>query len=88
MKPGDLVRVREPNKSYSRDDFSVGNIDMMSPGFSVPPGIICIVIKVDASGVDLEETFVHVMVPDGRVGWVYPEDCEVLGEERINHAER
>lgn len=85
MKPGDIVRLREvyttaPGVSNYPEEFIVGSLDMNSPGFPVPAGTVGFVVKVIETKDLPEETTLHVMVPDGRIGWVYPEDCEVIDE--------
>lgn len=85
MKPGDLVRMREVRTTASGvsnylEEFIVGNLDMNSRGFPIPTGSVGVVIKVVEPTGRPDEVTIHVMVPDGRVGWIYPEDCEVIDE--------
>lgn len=83
MKPGDLVRLRETYRTSSAypDEFIIGNLDMSSYGFPIPQGSVCIVVRVIDHESHPDDVKLHVMVPDGRVGWVYPEDCEVISED-------
>ena len=83
MKPGDLVMLREfydSPLSYL-DEFVVGSLDMNSPGFPVPVGTVAVIVKIVESEDRRDGLTFHVMVPDGRVGWVYPEDCEAISED-------
>jgi len=73
VKPGDLVRLYEPNNSNI--DFSIGNLDRGLGGWSVPPGTIAIVTEIIPDHGD--GTTYHVLV-DGKMGWVYEEDCEMI----------
>lgn len=83
MKPGEIVRLRESYTTSSDypDEFIVGSLDMSSPGFPVPCGTVAVIVKIVEPEGRPEETILHVMVPDGRIGWVYPEDCEAIDED-------
>jgi hypothetical protein len=74
------VRTTAPDISNYPEEFIVGNLDSNSRGFPVPTGSIGIVIKVVEPKGHPDEMMIHVMVPDGRIGWVYPEDCETFSE--------
>ena len=85
MKTGDIVRMREvyttaPGYSNYPEEFIVGSLDMNSPGFSIPARSVGIVVKIVEIEGQPDETTLHVMAPDGRIGWIYPEDCEVLDD--------
>ena len=85
MKPGDIVMMREvrttaPGVSNYPEEFIVGSLDMKSRGFAVPTGSVGVVVKVFEPPGRPDETMIHVIVPDGRIGWIYPEDCEVISE--------
>ena len=71
MKPGDLVRVTEDFNS----EFTVGNMNMNAGGFKVPAGSIALVLEIEVN----HDQHVHVLV-DGKLGWIYPEDGEVIDE--------
>jgi hypothetical protein len=85
LKPGDLVRMREVYTTASgisnhSEEFFVGSLGMTSPGFPIPAFSVGVVVKVVKLEDHPDETVFHVMVPDGRVGWIYPEDCEAIDE--------
>jgi phosphotransferase system HPr-like phosphotransfer protein len=71
MKPGDLVRVTE----YFNCEFTVGNMNMNASGFKVPAGSIALVLEIEVN----DDQHVHILV-DGKLGWIYPEDGEVINE--------
>lgn len=73
MRPGDLVRLYEPTSRSI--DFAIGNLNPDLGGWSVPPGTIAIVTKIIPDRGD--GTTCHVLV-DGKMGWVYEEDCEMI----------
>ncbi len=75
MKPGDLVRLYEPNRGDVY--FTVGNVDRNQSGWAVPPGTIAVVTNVIPDKGD--GVTYHILV-DGKLGWVYEEDCEVVNE--------
>ena len=76
MKPGDLVRLHETS---FHDAFTVGSLDMDSfGGFTTPNGSLAVIVKIIEKEGQPDETTYHVMLPDGRIGWVYPEDCEAV----------
>ena len=79
MKPGDLVRVTEDFGG----EFTVGNMNMNAGGFKVPAGSIALVLKIEMnpSHDDPDDYHTHVLV-NGQVGWIYPEDSEVIDEAR------
>jgi hypothetical protein len=80
MKPGYLVILNEGNASAS-DHFIVGNTNKNGSGFKVPNGSIALVLKIEMnpSHNDPDDYHAHVLV-NGIVGWVYPEDGEVINE--------
>ena len=85
MKPGDIVRMREvyttaPGCSNYPEEFIVGSLDMHSHGFPVPVGTVGVVVKIVEIEDQPDETTLHVMMPDGRIGWIYPGDCEALDD--------
>ena len=71
MKPGDLVRVTEDFNG----EFTVGNMNMNASGFKVPAGSIALVLEIEVN----DDQHVHVLV-DGKLGWIYPEDVDVVDE--------
>ena len=88
MKPGDLVRLSEgiPGRTW----FTVGayngahdfKISASCGGFTVPDGSVALVLRIEADPkfpAPCGEVHhrVHVLV-NGRAGWVYPEDGEVI----------
>jgi len=76
MKPGDLVRLfqeGDPDIPYVVGSFKGEG------GFEVPASSIALVIKLTRG--DELGTICHVLV-DGRAGWVYRDDCEVIDETR------
>jgi hypothetical protein len=77
MKPGDLVRVTEDFNG----EFTVGNMNMNASGFKVPAGSIALVLKIEMnpSHDDPDDYHAHILV-DGKLGWIYPEDGEVIDE--------
>ena len=75
MKMGDLVRLYEPANRDS--DFSVGNIDRNLPGWTVPPGSVAMITGITQSRGD---GVMFDVVVDGKVGWVYEEDCEAIDD--------
>jgi hypothetical protein len=85
MRPGDLVMLREFYNSPSSypDEFVVGSLDMNSPGFPVPVGTVAVIVKIVESEDRRDGLTFHVMVPDGRIGWAYLEDCEVVNEASL-----
>ena len=78
MKPGDLVRLQE----LAADNFVVGNMNKNAGGFRVPNGSIALVLKIEMNPTHevLEDYHAHILV-DGKPGWIYPEDGEVINEE-------
>ena len=85
LKPGDLVRLSEgiPGRTW----FTVGaydgahdfKISASGGGFTVPDGSVALVLRIEACPKfpAPEDHRVHVLV-NGRAGWVYPEDGEVI----------
>jgi len=84
MKRGDLVRLSEgvPGRTW----FTVGSYAdapnaraMYESAFSVPDGSVALVLRIEACPKfpAPEDHRVHVLV-NGRAGWVYPEDGEVI----------
>ena len=71
MKPGDLVRVTEDFNG----EFTVGNMNMNASGFKVPAGSIALVLEIEVN----DDQHVHILV-DGKLGWIYPEDVDVVDE--------
>jgi hypothetical protein len=71
MKPGDLVRITEDFNGQ----FTVGNMNMNASGFKVPAGSIALVLEIEVN----YDQHVHILV-DGKLGWIYPEDGEVINE--------
>jgi len=78
MKPGDLVRLQE----LAADNFVVGNMNKNAGGFRVPNGSIALVLKIEMNPTHEvpEDYHAHILV-DGKLGWIYPEDGEVINEE-------
>ena len=78
MKPGDLVRLQE----LAADNFVVGNMNKNAGGFGVPNGSIALVLKIEMnpSHNDPDDYHAHILV-DSKLGWIYPEDGEVINEE-------
>jgi hypothetical protein len=79
MKPGDLVRLQQP----AADNFVVGNMNKNAGGFRVPNGSIALVLEIEMNPAhnDLDDYHAHILV-DGKLGWIYPEDGEVINETR------
>ena len=78
MKPGDLVRL--PEASF-HDEFTVGSLDTGGfGGFTTPDGSLAVIVRIVESERNPGEEIYHVMISDGRIGWVYPEDCEALDD--------
>jgi len=75
MKPGDLVRLYEPN--HGGEYFTVGNVNRDLSGWAVPQGTVALVTKVIPDRGDGVTCYILV---DGKMGWVYEEDCEVIDE--------
>ena len=77
MKPGDLVMLD------TSDNFVVGNMNKNAGGFKVPAGSIALVLKIEMnpSHNDPDDYHAHILV-NGKLGWVYPEDGEVINETR------
>lgn len=77
MKKGDLVRLQE----LAADNFVVGNMNKNAAGFRVPNGSIALVLKIEMNPAhdDLDDYHAHILV-DGKLGWIYPEDGEVINE--------
>jgi hypothetical protein len=77
MRPGDLVRLCDYRPEV--EDVTVGNLDVNQRGWVVPNGTIALVTKVitDRGGA----ANYHILI-DGKVGWIYEEDCEVFNETR------
>jgi len=71
MKPGDLVRVSDDGGG----EFTVGNLNMTIEPFTVPAGSIALVLEIEVN----DDQHVHILV-DGKLGWIYPEDGEVINE--------
>jgi hypothetical protein len=80
MKPGDLVRLRADGHDST---LVVGNMNKNAGGFKVPAGSIALVLKIEMnpSHDDPDDYHTHVLV-NGQVGWIYPEDSEVIDEAR------
>lgn len=77
MKPGDLVMLD------TADNFAVGNMNKNAGGFKVPAGSIALVLKIEMnpSHNDPDDYHAYILV-NGKLGWIYPEDGEVLDEAR------
>jgi hypothetical protein len=75
VKPGDLVRLCDYRPGV--EDVTVGNLDMNQRGWIVPNGTIAVVTKVITG----KGGPYHILV-DGKVGWIFEEDCEVVNEAR------
>jgi hypothetical protein len=75
MKPGDLVMLD------TADNFAVGNMNKNASGFKVPAGSIALVLKIEMnpSHNDPDDYHAHILV-NGKLGWIYPEDGEVINE--------
>ena len=74
MKPGDLVRLYEPNRGG--EYFTVGSVNRDLPGWAVPQGTLAVVTEIIP---DRGDGVTHVLV-DGKMGWLYEEDCEIVDE--------
>ena len=75
MKPGELVRLfqeGDPDIPYVVGSFK-------GEGFEVPAGSVALVIKLTRG--DEFGAHCHILV-DGRAGWAYRDDCEVIDETR------
>lgn len=72
MKRGDLVRITD---AVGAGVFTVGNMNMNASGFKVPAGSIALVLESEINS----DQHVHILV-DGKLGWIYPEDGEVIDE--------
>jgi hypothetical protein len=78
MKKGDLVRLYEDGSSD--EDFTIGSLNPTVEGsWSVPCGTIALVVKVVPD--EVGEPTCHILV-DGKMGWAYEYDCEVIDETR------
>ena len=77
MKPGDLIRLCDYRPEA--EDVIVGNLDVNQRGWVVPHGTIVMVTKVIPDKGD--GVTYHILV-DGKTGWVYEEDCELINEAR------
>ena len=79
MKPGDLVKVSDDGG----DEFTVGNMNKNAGGFKVPTGSIALVLEIEMNPAhnDPDDYHAHILV-DGKLGWIYPEDGEVINESR------
>jgi len=77
MKPGDLVRLSEDFGGK----FTVGNMNKNAGGFKVPTGSIALVLEIEMNPThnDPDDYHAHILV-DGELGWIYPEDGEVINE--------
>ena len=84
MKPGDLVSLSEgrmlhPHAPAGGEWFTVGSLITGESGFRVPSGSIALVLSLEARPTHSNPEYCHVHVlVDGRLGWVYPEDGEVI----------
>jgi hypothetical protein len=80
MKPGDLIRLRADGYGGT---LTVWYIKKNAGGFKVPAGSIALVLKIEMnpSHNDPDDHHVNILV-DGKLGWIYPEDCEVINEAR------
>ena len=80
MKPGDLVRLCDRGGCVVQ---TVGNMNKNSAGFAVPAGSIALVLEIEmnTNQDNPEDCSVHILV-DGKQGWIYPEDGEVISETR------
>lgn len=78
MKPGDLVRLCEEAHTGVQ---TVGSMNKNSAGFVVPAGSIALVLEIEmnTNQDDPDGCSVHILV-DGKQGWIYPEDGEVINE--------
>jgi len=80
MKPGDLVRLSDgiPGRTW----FTVG---ALGAAFSVPDGSVALVLRIEACPKfpAPEDHRVHVLV-NGRAGWVFPEDGEVISTRSLS----
>ena len=74
MKPGDLVRLFQEGDPVI--PYVVGSFKGEC-GFETPAGSIALVIKLTRG--DELGAICHVLV-DGRAGWAYRDDCEVISE--------
>lgn len=74
MKRGDLVKITDDGDGM----FTVGNMNMNAAGFAIPAGSIALVLEISDH---LNLQHVHILV-DGKLGWIYPEDGEVIDEAR------
>ena len=74
MKRGDLVRLFQEGDPVI--PYVVGSFKGEF-GFETPAGSIALVIKLTRG--DELGAICHVLV-DGRAGWVYRDDCEVISE--------
>jgi hypothetical protein len=77
MKAGDLVRI----SGDFGDEFTVGNMNKNAGGFKVPNGSIALVLEIEMNPAhnDPDDYHAHILV-DGKMGWIYPEDGEVIDE--------
>jgi len=75
MRVGDLVRLSDDQG----DLFTVGSVDMRTFGWFVPQGKIALVVKIIPDRGD--GITCHVLV-DGKIGWIYEEDCKAVNETR------
>ena len=78
MKAGDLVRLCEDSATGVQ---TVGNMNKRSAGFAVPAGSIALVLEIEmnTNQDDPDDCSVHILI-DGKQGWIYPEDSEVIHE--------
>lgn len=74
MKPGDLISLSE-GRLLRAAPAAWGAIE----GFRVPSNSIALVLSLEARPThsNPEDCCVHVLV-NGRLGWIYPEDGEVI----------
>ena len=75
MHPGDLVRLYEAGR---RDiDYIVGSFLSGVGGWAVPCGTLAVIIGAIP---DLGHGLKYRVLVDGKMGWVYKDDCELVDE--------
>jgi hypothetical protein len=76
MKPGDLVKLYESNPNV--EHFTVGCLDS-DGSWNVDAGTLALVVKILPNRSD--GVVCHILI-DGKMGWAYKDDCEVIDETR------